>query len=121
MKLIFVYNADSNFLSSLLDFGHKIISPETYKCNLCNLTHGNFSENKKWSEFRKRANYEMEFLHRDEFERKYSVQIEYPAVLTITDKMNVKIPKEELDKLISLDELVVAVEKIFTEEAVEVI
>jgi len=121
MKLLFIYNADGSFLSSLLDFGHKIISPETYQCNLCNLTHGNFSENKKWREFKQRTNFEMVFLHRDEFERKYSVKIEYPAILTITEKMDVKITKEELNSFKTPDELISAVEKISVEQLSEVI
>ena len=28
MKIIFVYNADSGFVNSLLDIGHKVIAPK---------------------------------------------------------------------------------------------
>ncbi len=44
MDLIFVYNADSGKLNVLFDVGHKIVSPGTYKCDLCTLTHGTFTE-----------------------------------------------------------------------------
>jgi len=39
---IFVYNADSGPINGLKDYFHKIIKPETYECNLCAVTFGNF-------------------------------------------------------------------------------
>jgi len=51
--LIFVYNAASDIWSKSLDAAHKIISPSTYACNLCSLTHGNFSEKQVWVLFDK--------------------------------------------------------------------
>ena len=66
MKLIFVYNANSGLLNTLRDIGHKTISPQTYQCNLCDLTHGLLKERKQWREFKETATVEMEFLHKDE-------------------------------------------------------
>ncbi len=109
MKLIFVYNADSGLLNTLMDIGHKIIKPETYTCNLCDLTFGKFIENGKWKEFRKNTAIEMEFLHRDEFEKIYKMQLRCPAVLKGTDPLQIAIPKEELEEFKSLDELIKAV------------
>ena len=74
-------HADSGFLNSLLDIGHKIINPQTYECNLCNLTFGNFVENKKWKDFRKSTDIDLEFLHRDEFEEKYNAKYDCPVIL----------------------------------------
>ena len=31
-KIIFVYNADSGLVNGLIDWAHKIVSPETYSC-----------------------------------------------------------------------------------------
>jgi hypothetical protein len=70
-KLIFVYNADSGLFNTLTDIGHKIFSPQTYNCPLCDLTHGYFSMRKEWSSFLADLGYELEFLHRDEFIEKY--------------------------------------------------
>lgn len=82
MKLLFVYNANSGQLNALFDAGHKLISPSTYKCSLCALTHNTFSENRSWKEFRVVSNVDMEFYHKDEFEIKYpNLNIIYPAVL----------------------------------------
>ncbi|MEJ2142079.1 MAG: hypothetical protein P8Y24_06940 [Gammaproteobacteria bacterium] len=70
-KIIFVYNADSGLFNTLTDIGHKVFSPQTYNCPLCDLTHGYFSMRKEWSEFLHGLDHELEFLHRDEFIRKY--------------------------------------------------
>ena len=47
MKLIFVYNVSATKAVWLLASAHKFFSPNTYKCDLCNLTFGVFSEKKK--------------------------------------------------------------------------
>ncbi|MEN8142420.1 MAG: GTPase [Thermodesulfobacteriota bacterium] len=112
MKLIFVYNADSGLLNTLMDIGHKIIKPETYTCNLCDLTFGNFSENQKWKEFRESTAIEMEFLHRDEFEEKYQMELPCPVILKGPEPLATAIPKERLDEMKSLDELINAVEEL---------
>ncbi|MBC8767109.1 GTPase [Arenibacter sp. BSSL-BM3] len=70
-RLVFVYNAKSGIGSALLGSAHKILSPGTYDCNLCAITFGVFSENKKWKEFRRKFDLEMEFLHLDEFMERY--------------------------------------------------
>ncbi|GER60681.1 GTPase [Patiriisocius marinus] len=88
-KLIFVYNANSGAVNSLIGTAHKIISPQTYECNLCALTFGNFTENLIWKEFRNSSNVEMEFLHKDEFLKQYRSKwlpkYEFPIVLIATD------------------------------------
>ena len=66
-KIIFVYNADSGLFNTLTDIGHKIFSPETYNCPLCDLTHGYFRMRKEWGDFLGQLDYELIFLHRDEF------------------------------------------------------
>ena len=63
MKIIFVYNANSGFVSSLLDIGHKVISPDTYSCNLCKMTYGVVGEREEWKRYRESSKDEMEFLH----------------------------------------------------------
>ena len=109
MKLIFIYNADSGLMNTLMDIGHKAISPQTYQCNLCDLTFGLFSENKKWKKFREESNTEMEFLHRDEFEQKYAQKFEYPIILK-EDKesknLSIMISQAELNQIQTLDELI---------------
>ena len=81
MKLIFVYNANSGTLNTLLHVAHKIISPSTYECNLCALTYGAFTERNLWKKFREESDNELVFYHKDEFERIYNKTFTYPVVL----------------------------------------
>ncbi|NHQ60820.1 GTPase [Chlorobium sp. BLA1] len=111
MTLIFVYNTDSNPLSSLIDLGHKILNPETYDCSLCKLTHGPFTEKDAWRAFRISIGVPVEFLHRDEFEKKYSRSFEYPLILKKSDSFEILLSKNEIDRLGDLEALIAAVKK----------
>jgi hypothetical protein len=112
MKLIFVYNTDSNPISSLIDLGHKILSPDTYDCSLCKLTHGPFTEIEAWKAFRISIGVPVEFLHRDEFVTKYGQQhFEYPVILKKEETFEVLLSKKEIDNLADLDALIAAVKK----------
>jgi hypothetical protein len=86
MKLIFVYNATSGRLGSLLASAHKFFSTNTYHCDLCSLTFGVFSENRHWRAFRKSSNLEMVFLHKDQFLRQYKSKwlpkYNFPVILS---------------------------------------
>ncbi|MDJ0713663.1 MAG: GTPase [Prochloraceae cyanobacterium] len=106
MKLIFVYNADSGFINTLIDIGHKAISPQTYQCNLCDLTFGLLKERKQWKKFREQSKTEMEFLHRDEFEEKYGQKFEYPLILKEDKDLSVMISKVQLNEIKTLDKLI---------------
>ena len=109
MKLIFVYNADSGLVNTLLDIGHKALSPDTYECNLCGLTFGLFSEHKQWKQFRETSNIEMEFLHRDEFEQKYAQKFDYPLILQEDDELRIVVSPAELNQIQTLEELIARV------------
>ena len=59
-----------------------MISPGSYPCALCALTHGAFSERGAWKGFRERHPGRLEILHRDEFHRRYpQVEAATPCVL----------------------------------------
>ncbi len=106
MKLIFVYNADSGLMNTLLDIGHKALSPQTYQCHLCGLTFGLIGEHKQWKKFREESATEMEFLHRDEFEQKYVQKFEYPVILKEDKNLTMVISQTELNEIKTLDELI---------------
>ncbi|MCB1735629.1 MAG: GTPase [Gammaproteobacteria bacterium] len=83
LPLIFVYNADSGRLNAWLDIGHKLLSPRTYNCDLCHLTHGVFRERAAWKAWREHSKRPLQFLHRDEFEARYGATgYQYPIVLS---------------------------------------
>jgi hypothetical protein len=80
VKIILVYQADSGFRSALIDGLHKVVSPNTYACHLCKLTHGAFTERKNWKSFLGRTSLDFEMLHRDEFKTFHDVESDFPAI-----------------------------------------
>jgi len=86
-KIIFVYNANSGLFNTLTDIGHKVFSPSTYSCHLCELTHSYFSMRDEWSEFLKGLDYELVFLHKDELKNQYGIDdLPLPIILTETNQ-----------------------------------
>jgi hypothetical protein len=84
MKLLFVYNADSGLFNSIAEAAHKIVSPQTYRCDLCRITYGWFRERADWRGFIDGLGIECEFLHRDQFRARYpGLEIALPAVLRV--------------------------------------
>ncbi|MAZ27331.1 MAG: GTPase [Cytophagaceae bacterium] len=103
-KLIFIYNADSGFKNLVMDIAHKILSPKTYPCSLCDITHGVFKEHEDWKKFREESNLDMDFLHKDEFEQQYASKFghkyHYPVILAQShNDLEVFISKDELDAM----------------------
>jgi len=79
--IVFVYNADSGLFNTLTDIAHKIFSPQTYECNLCAITYGNFAIRDEWRQFLETLDTGLEFLHRDELLRDYGlVDVKLPAI-----------------------------------------
>lgn len=114
-KLIFVYNAQSGLGEKLIDGIHKIVSPSTYNCKLCQITFGKLTEKKSWKEFREHDNIEMEFLYKDEFQDGYSSKFghkyDFPIVLIEEgSELHVFISPEELNELQTAEELMEMVE-----------
>ena len=106
-NLIFVYNADSGLFNTVIDIAHKILSPETYACDLCALTHDTFKVREDWVKFLKTLNADCAFLHRDEFRALYSqADVALPAVFKKTsDGLEPWIDAEALRKCASLNDL----------------
>lgn len=67
-ELLFVYNADGGLLHAIGDIAHKILSPATYPCRLCELTHGYFRERAEWRAFVADLGVKCTFLHRSELD-----------------------------------------------------
>jgi hypothetical protein len=105
-SLIFIYSTDSGSVGNLLDTGHKTLSPSTYKCSLCELTHDPIAEKEQWKEFRKSIGLPMEFFHHDEFEKRYDLKFDYPVILRKNDDIEVLLSKEQIDAITNLDDLI---------------
>ncbi|AWX45281.1 hypothetical protein HME9304_02293 [Flagellimonas maritima] len=103
-KLVFVYNADSGKRNAILDSMHKVFSPTTYDCKLCDITYGVVSENRTWKRFRQDSEYDMVFLHKNEFAKMYASKFGYkfsfPIVLVEgKNGLEVFIATKELNQL----------------------
>ncbi len=111
MKLVFVYNANSGRLNALFDIAHKTLSPSTYQCDLCSLTHGAFSEKASWKRFREESGIEMTFLHKDEFEKRETGDYPgYPLILKVDNgSMSVFMNRDEIARLANVDALILAI------------
>lgn len=81
LALVFAYNADSGLFNTVTDIAHKALSPQTYQCNLCALTHSTFGMRKSWKEFLETLEIPLEFLHADELKSCYRTgEVPLPAV-----------------------------------------
>ena len=86
--LVFVWNADGGWQQAFMDSLHKAVSPRTYSCRLCQLTHGLAGPRAEWSKFLKAYENEVLIYHRGQF-RKSSIGenlqgIDLPVVLIRT-------------------------------------
>lgn len=115
-KLLFIYNANSGARNALLDSMHKVFSPHTYDCKLCDITFGVFFENKTWKRFRKESQHHMVFLHKDEFVKgyksKFGHKFTFPIVLMEGKKgLEVLVATKELNGLESAQELIALIKE----------
>ena len=110
MKITFIYNANSGKINAWLDIGHKLISPDTYSCNLCSLTYGVFSEREEWKKYREENSIELEFFHKDEFEKIYqgSEEYTYPIILKSEEdgKYEVLVSTDQVNALKDIEDLI---------------
>ncbi len=107
MTIVFVYNADRGVFNTLTDIAHKIFAPETYECNLCAITYGNFSMRAEWKEFLDSLDAEFEFLHRDQLIDRYGViDTPLPAIfIKQGEQLNPLIGSAEINACSSIAEL----------------
>jgi hypothetical protein len=108
--VLMIWNADSGWRNALMDSLHKFISPGTYPCSLCKITHGATGPKPDWNKFLKEWNYEVYCLHRDEFLtlplKVDSLNFNFPAVLQFRKgKWHEILSASQLKRLTSLEEL----------------
>jgi hypothetical protein len=105
--IVFVYNADGGIFNTVSDIAHKIFSPETYSCNLCAITYGNFGIRADWKEYIESLDADLEFLHRDELSEKYGItDSTLPAVLLKNgDSLETWISADEIKQCSCVEDL----------------
>lgn len=126
MQLIFAYNANSGWVNGLIDFAHKKISPQTYACDLCALTYGDFGMRKDWKHFLNSLPGEKKFVHRDELTRNSPKLAEQnptlPAIFVVKDQYSSPeelIVAEDFSKFSDLAELKNALRDALTHKVFE--
>lgn len=102
--LVFVYNADSGLFNTLADLAHKTLSPQTYSCALCALTHSPLGMRKEWKAFLESLGYSLEFLHRNELGKKYDIaDVALPAIFSKNGpELAMLIPADQISACSSL-------------------
>ena len=83
--LLIVYNADRGFFNAVSASAHKLISPNTYKCPLCEHTFGITGMLKPWKEYLDIQPLTVSFTHRNDFHKDYPQHksLTLPAVLLV--------------------------------------
>lgn len=110
-KLIFIYNADSGRLNGLKHSLHKLISPNTYSCSLCRLTHGFFSEKEMWSKYLEELSLSADFYHKDEFSASDSYEL--PVILIEENaQQHVLLSAKEMSSLKDLESLITRLKEV---------
>ena len=107
-KIVFVYNADSGVFNALTDAAHKILSPQTYPCSLCALTHSALGMRREWKQFLDGLGVPLEFLHADELRARHpaAAGVPLPAVFRRRGEgLEVFVGAEEINACRSGDEL----------------
>ncbi|MDX1333467.1 MAG: hypothetical protein R3252_10590 [Robiginitalea sp.] len=108
--LVIVWNADTGWQNALMDSLHKVISPQTYSCKLCQLTHGLAGPRTEWSTFLKTIDRPVAAYHRDEFQGSFIAEqlpgLELPAVLIhASEKWQILLSRDEIAQFEDLEAL----------------
>jgi len=111
LTLQFIYNAQSGKLHALFDIAHKVLSPQTYSCDLCQITHDAFTENAEFTVLKSR--HPIELFHIDEYEALYPAEDHYPVIIVRrNDEVVQRVNRERIGQLHSVDDLKSLVEAI---------
>lgn len=107
-RLIFIYNAEGGIAQGIMDSVHKTLSPSTYACSLCAVTHGVFRMDPKWRAWLKALPVATEFYHK--YDSPFG-DMALPAVLAERDeRVETLLTAADLDRLNSVDALIAAIE-----------
>ncbi len=108
MELMFCYNARKGVVNGIIGFLHKSLSPETYSCNLCSITH-TFKKNKRWKKFINNYKLKISFMYIDDLKRDNLNKFinEIPCCFIKKDKnYKILIDKKTINNLKNENELI---------------
>ncbi len=115
MTLHFVYNVEGTPLAMALDFVHRLRSPETYPCRLCDVTYGRWVKKAAWRRFVRDLPGESRFHLRGSFRRRFPDHADTPLPAVFLERspgrLEPLIPAHEMQRVSSLEELERLLEK----------
>ena len=99
-QFVFVYNAESGVFNKSFDFLHKLVSPSTYSCSLCALTHHGFGAKSEWKKYLSESSLNLSFIYKDDFISEYPefLNVELPIFLDLSSS-EVAISAKEMRQL----------------------
>ena len=112
-EIIFIYNAKSGTVNSLIDWAHKIVSPDTYECSLCGITYDNLGKKAEWSAFLREIKIKSSFIYKDQIINDQKLKdVSLPcAYLKKSNDMNLLISSDEMNSYKNLNELIDSLRK----------
>lgn len=106
IRFHFVYNANSGWLNTGLDIAHKILSPSTYSCDLCHLTHGVLNERETLSHFKTKYPEKITFYHKDDILPKLIQNGPFPSIwMENNNTVTLFQSPEQISKTKNIDEI----------------
>ena len=84
-RLVIVYNADAGLIAGALDSLHKLVSPATYPCSLCAVTHGLLTVDSRWRTYLASLDLPADVYHRADFRDAYPDFADAPLPLVGID------------------------------------
>jgi hypothetical protein len=112
-SLLFVYAVDGGLLSTVRDYAHKLLSPQTYPCKLCGLTYGALGQAPAWSCLVRSLPLQAKFLHRNELSAQYPHLSQQPLPTVLLERGDGSheelIAAGEINQCANTDELVALV------------
>jgi hypothetical protein len=112
MKLLFVYNAEAGLLHGIMDSLHKVISPQTYECDLCAITYGLTSMRPQWRDWLKGLGLPVIFYHRADFRAAWpGVDVALPVILGEREgEIETLVSAEDFKGVADVDQLIALLE-----------
>jgi hypothetical protein len=110
-QLVIVYNAKAGLLAGAFDSIHKLVSPDTYECDLCALTHGLVSMRPEWRLWLKQLPMPTVIYHKPDFRVTFPQMSNQPLPLVglLDDgQLNILLDAKAIRSIADADQLVTA-------------
>jgi hypothetical protein len=108
-EILFVYNVDLTLFALVSDFVHRLTSPETYPCRLCDLTYDRLTVKREWKRFVDSLSVRPRVQLRDRFHKRFPAQaaVPLPAVFRLhaDGAVTMLLTADEINRATTLDEL----------------